>query len=324
MENLKTALEVIEIEGQAVLALKSRISESFEKVIEVILACKGKVIFSGVGKSGLIGRKLASTFSSTGTPSFFLHAAEGLHGDLGAVAENDVLILISYGGELQEHALILELAKKRRVPVVVMTGTPQSLLAQNADLLLDVSVQREACPLELAPTASSTATLVLGDALAMAVMTAKGFNRENFAENHPGGSLGEKLKKVREKMHTGRGFVLVEKSTPIKTVVSKMSQTESRGAAGVVDLEGNLVGVITDGDLRRRLESSENPLTGTAVDLMNHTPKLIDASEYSEKALFLMEQFRINLLFVTDKKSEKPLHPVGVLHIQDLLKRNYK
>lgn len=316
----KLAKEVLEIEAQGILALRERINDAFFKAVELIHACSGKVVVTGLGKSGQVARKISSTLSSTGTPSVFLHPAESSHGDLGLVAKGDLLICLSYGGETPEFAPLLAAASRRGIPVIAMTGNVKSTLAQNAQVVLDVSVSREACPLELAPTASSTATLAMGDALAMTVMKKRGFSAQDFADNHPGGSLGFKLSKVRERMHTGTGFVTVTAETPLRKVVSLMSQAETRGAAGIVDGEGNLVGIITDGDIRRRLESADDPLTGTAREMMTKTPRTIDGDEISEKALFLMEQFRINLLFVLDSRSATPKKPIGVVHIQDLLK----
>lgn len=316
----KLAKEVLEIEAQGILALRERIDENFLKAVDLVHACTGKVVVTGLGKSGQVARKISSTLSSTGTPSVFLHPAESSHGDLGLVAKGDLLICLSYGGETPEFAALLAAATRRGIPVIAMTGNKKSTLAQNANIVLDVSVSREACPLELAPTASSTATLAMGDAVAMAVMKKRGFSAQDFADNHPGGSLGFKLSKVRDRMHTGTGFVTVTAETPLRKVVSLMSQAETRGAAGIVDGDGNLVGIITDGDIRRRLEGVSDPLAGTAKDMMTKTPRTIDADEISEKALFLMEQFRITLLFVLDSKSATPKKPIGVVHIQDLLK----
>lgn len=316
----KLAKEVLEIEAQGILAMRERIDDSFLKAVDLVHACTGKVVVTGLGKSGQVARKISSTLSSTGTPSVFLHPSESSHGDLGLVAKGDLLICLSYGGETPEFAALLAAATRRGIPVIAMTGNKKSTLAQNANIVLDVSVSREACPLELAPTASSTATLAMGDALAMVVMKKRGFSAQDFADNHPGGSLGFKLSKVRDRMHTGTGFVTVTAETPLRKVVSLMSQAETRGAAGIVDSEGNLAGIITDGDIRRRLEGVSDPLAGTAKDMMTKTPRTIDADEISEKALFLMEQFRITLLFVLDLKSATPKKPIGVVHIQDLLR----
>lgn len=316
---LARAREVLSIEAQAIEDLKARLDQSFEKAVDLVQSCQGKVIVTGIGKSGHIARKIASTMSSTGTPALFVHPAESSHGDLGVIGAQDVVIAISYGGESPELKSILTYLSRKQIPLIAMTGTHKSSLASVATITLDISVKKEACPLDLAPTASSTATLAMGDALAMAVMEKKGFSVEQFAENHPGGKLGFKLSRVRDNMHIGNGFILCDKQTPLKKVFSMMSQKDTRGGAGIVDEQGNLIGIITDGDIRRRLENASNPLDGLAGDMMTKNPRTIDANEISEKALFMMEQYRINLLFVLDKQSTQPLKPVGVIHIHDLL-----
>ncbi len=320
MTEINLAKQVLEIEAQAILLLKDRLDQSFVGAVDLIAACQGKIILAGIGKSGQIARKIASTLSSTGTPAVFLHPAESSHGDLGMISPGDVVIAISYGGESPEMTALLGFLARKDIPLIAMTGKDESTLAKAARVVLDIQVDREACPLELAPTASSTVTLAMGDALAMVVMNRKGFQPENFAEFHPGGSLGFKLSRVRENMHTGTGFVLVTEDTPLRKVFSLMSQAETRGAAGVIAGSGQLLGIITDGDIRRRLELSPDPLAGSAKDMMIKNPRTIDANEISEKALFLMEQFRINVLFVLDKKSLAPAQPIGVVHIQDLLR----
>ncbi len=321
---IERAQSVIELEAQAVLSLKTRINDQFVSAAKALSDCQGKVIVTGIGKSGQIGRKIASTLSSTGTPSLFLHPAESSHGDLGVIGKGDVVIALSYGGESPEMNALLQYVSRKGNLLIAMTGGLKSSLAQTAKIVLDVSVVKEACPLELAPTASSTATLAMGDALAMAVMDIKGFSAEQFAEYHPGGSLGFKLSRVRDNMHTGTGFVTVAQDTPLKKIFSLMSQKETRGAAGIVDSQGQLLGIITDGDIRRRLENSEDPLKGSASDLMTKGPRTIDANEIAEKALFMMEQFRINVLFVLDSQSSEPKKPVGVIHIHDLLRNKVR
>ncbi len=324
----KTSLErariVLDIEAQAVLALRDRLNESFSKAVELLADCHGKVIVTGIGKSGQIARKIASTFSSTGTPAVFMHPAEGSHGDLGVIGKEDVVLALSYGGESPELNPLLNYVARKGNILVAMTGSMKSSLAQAARVVLDVSVTKEACPLELAPTASSTATLAMGDALAMALMEQKGFSVEQFAEYHPGGSLGFKLSRVSDNMHTGAGFVLVTEDTPLRKVFSLMSQKDTRGTAGIVDGNGDLLGVITDGDIRRRLELNEDPLAGVARDMMTRNPRTVDAGEIAEKALFMMEQFRITLLFVLDSTSAQPKKPVGVIHIHDLLRNKVR
>ncbi|KYG63469.1 SIS domain-containing protein [Bdellovibrio bacteriovorus] len=318
---VQQGLKVLEVEAQAILGLRDRIGVDFEKVVQMIKDCQGKLILTGMGKSGQIARKLASTFSSTGTPAVFLHPAESSHGDLGIVESKDVVIAISYGGESPEFAGILKYVARKSIPLIALTGKPTSSLAKAAQVTLNVYVSEEACPLNLAPTASSTATLAMGDAVAMAVMTEKGFSPQDFAEFHPGGSLGYRLlTRVSDVMHAGDALPTVGLEAPLRQVFSAMTHKDVRGAAGVVDEKGDLVGVITDGQIRRRLEKSDDPLTGTAKDLMTTNPRTIDANEFAEKALFVMEQFQINMLFVLDKDSATPKKPVGILHVQDLLK----
>ncbi len=318
---VEQGLKVLDVESQAILALKERIGSDFEKVVELIKNCTGKLVVTGMGKSGQIARKLASTFSSTGTPAVFLHPAESSHGDLGLVENDDVVIALSYGGESPEFAGILKFVARKGIPLVAITGNLSSSLAQAAQLSLNVAVSEEACPLGLAPTASSTATLAMGDAVAMAVMAEKGFSSSDFAEFHPGGKLGYRLlTRVRDVMHGGEALPTVGLHSPIKEVFSIMTHKDVRGAAGIVNENGDLVGVITDGDIRRRLEKSSDPLTGKAQDLMTTNPRTIDANELAEKALFVMEQFQIQMVFVLDKESAYPKKPVGILHIQDLLR----
>ncbi|MGZ3772418.1 MAG: KpsF/GutQ family sugar-phosphate isomerase [Pseudobdellovibrionaceae bacterium] len=318
---IQQGLRTLEVEASAILSLRDRIGTEFEQVVNMIKNCDGKLIITGMGKSGQIARKLASTFSSTGTPAIFLHPAESSHGDLGIVRNNDIVIAISYGGESPEFAGILKFVARKGIPLIAMTGKPASSLAKAAHLTLNVHVSEEACPLGLAPTASSTATLAMGDALAMAVMSEKGFGSEDFAEFHPGGSLGYRLlTTVKEVMHSGEALPTVSLETPIRQVFSIMTHKDVRGAAGIVDEQGDLVGVITDGQIRRRLEKSEDPLTGVAKELMTINPRTIDVNELAEKALFVMEQFQINMLFVLDKESATPKKPVGILHVQDLLR----
>lgn len=318
---IQQGLQVLEIEANAILALKERLGDSFIQAVQMIRQCKGKLVITGMGKSGQIARKLASTFSSTGTPSVYLHPAESAHGDLGLIADADVIVALSYGGETPELASIIAFALRKDLPLIAITGNATSTLAKAAKAVLNVSVSVEACPLNLAPTASSTASLAMGDALAMAVLNEKGFSPEDFAEYHPGGSLGYKLlTRVRDVMHTGDALPLVQLDTPMRQVFSVMTHKNVRGAAGVLDHQGNLAGVITDGDIRRRLEKSADPLNGTAEELMTTNPRTIDANELAEKALFLMEQFRIQMVFVFDHLSDQPQKPVGMLNIQDLLR----
>lgn len=319
--NLKEeAKKVLAIEAQAVAALGPRIDEKFIEAVSIICDCRGKVITSGIGKSGIIARKLASTFSSTGTPSLFLHPAESSHGDLGVVATEDVIVIFSYRGEADELNALLHYAARKGLKIIAFTGSQDSRLGRAANIVLDCSISTEACPLNLAPTASTTVALAFSDALAMAVLLKRGFKAEDFAEYHPGGSLGRKLIKIRDVMHSGSAVPLVQLETPMLNVVSMMTAKEVRGTAGVVNITNELVGVVTDGDLRRRLEKSQNPLEGMAKDIMTLNPKTIDADEMAEKALFVMEEFRIQMLFVVDSQSVNPRQPIGLIHLQDLLK----
>ncbi|MCH2534374.1 MAG: KpsF/GutQ family sugar-phosphate isomerase [Bdellovibrionales bacterium] len=315
------AKRVLKMEAEALMAVVDRINGDFEEAVQLISQCEGKVIVTGMGKSGLVGAKMASTMTSTGTPSLFMHPAESSHGDLGVIAANDIVIAISNQGESEELFPILNYLARKGIPLIAMTGNSASTLAKAAKFVLDTSVQEEACPLGLAPTTSTTVTLAMGDALAMSILKQKGFKKENYAELHPGGSLGRRLlTKVKDVMHTGEALPLVREEDQMSSVVSLMTSKEVRGVAGVVNDDEEIIGIITDGDIRRRLEKSQNPFVEKAKDLMSKNPKTIEASELAEKALFLMEQFTIQTLFVVDKKSNHPKRPVGLLHLQDLLK----
>ncbi|MBC7421783.1 MAG: KpsF/GutQ family sugar-phosphate isomerase [Bdellovibrio sp.] len=316
---LKIAEQTLRIEAESILNLISRLGPQFEKAVDLILNCKGKVILTGMGKSGLIARKLASTFASTGTPALYLHPAESSHGDLGVISKTDLVIALSYGGEANEINAIINFISRNGIPLIAFTGKTSSTLAQAAVVVLDVSVEREACPLKLAPTSSSTATLAMGDALAMAILDKRGFKSENFAELHPAGSLGAKLMRVKDMMQTGAALPFVKKETSMKEILTVMTHQSVRGATGVLDDQGQLVGVITDGDIRRFLEKNQDPFSKTAKDLMSHSPRTIDSGELAEKALFLMEQFRIQMLIVLDQTSNTPMKPAGMLIYQDLL-----
>ena len=317
--SLEVAKNTLKIEAESILNLIPRLGSEFEKAVDLILNCQGKVVFTGIGKSGHISRKLTSTFSSTGTPSLYLHPAESSHGDLGVITKSDLVIAISYGGEAAELNSILNFVSRHGVNIIAITGKKQSTLALAATVVLDVSVEKEACPLNLAPTSSSTATLAMGDALAMAALEKRGFKAENFAELHPGGSLGAKLLRVKDLMQKGDALPFVKAETTTKELLTKMTHQSVRGAAGVIDNLGQLIGVVTDGDIRRFLERHQDPFSKVAKDLMSHSPRTIDANEFVEKALFMMEQFRIQMLIVLDKSSDKPLRPVGMLIYSDLL-----
>ncbi len=318
MSMIGEAKRVFKIEAQAILDLQDKLDEKFDEAISLMLTCKGKVVVTGMGKSGQIARKISSTLSSTGTPSVYVHPAETSHGDLGILGTEDVILAISYRGETDELQHLLNFAKRKGLKLISLTGNLKSTLALASDVALDVSIKEEACPLSLAPTASTTAALAMGDALAVTTMTKRGFKIEDFAQNHPGGSLGRRLlTRVRDIMHGIEKVAAVTPSTKMKQVITRMTSGEVRGVCGVFDEQQNLVGVITDGDLRRRLEKSLNPLDDLASDIMGTAPKTIDAEELAEKALFMMEQFAIQSLFVLDHDSRKP---VGLIHLQDLLR----
>lgn len=314
------ARRVLKIEAEALLKLAESVDEKFSTAVKMVYDCQGKVIVTGIGKSGLIGRKLASTLSSTGTPSIFMHPAESSHGDLGVISANDLVIGISYGGESPEMAAVLAYVARKNIPLIAMTGNSESQLGRAAGTTLNIKIEEEACPLGLAPTTSTTATLAIGDALAVAVLKKRGFRQEDFAEFHPGGSLGRRLlTRVKDVMHAGESLPIVSKDTDLGTLLGVMTSRETRGVAGVVDEKEALVGIVTDGDIRRRLQRGDINLSDRAEDLMSKNPKTIDCNELAQKALFVMEQFRINLLFAVDKSSPTPMRPIGVLHVQDLL-----
>ena len=312
---IEQAKRVLKIEAEAISALTERINESFVKAVDLIFFCKGKIVVTGVGKSGLIGQKIASTLASTGTPSFFMHPAEGIHGDLGMLSKNDVVIAISNSGESNEISQIIPVVKRMGLPLISMTGNRSSTLAKSGDAVLDISVKEEACPLGLAPTASTTATLAMGDALAVAVLDKRGFNKEDFALLHPGGSLGKRLLvRVSDLMHTGEAIPLVTENTVMKVALFEIT-SKRLGVTGVLDDEGFLEGAITDGDLRRAMEKGLDVLNKNASEIMTRNPKKIGADALAAEALQKMEQHSITSLFVMD--GEKV---AGIVHLHDLLK----
>ena len=282
--------------------------------MDVLAACEGKVVVSGLGKSGLICRKIASTLASTGTPALFLHAAEGLHGDIGMLTRGDVLLAVSNSGSTEVIAMLAP-ARRLGLPVVAMTGDRGSQLGRAADVVLDVSVAEEACPLGLAPTASTTATLALGDALAIALLERRGFSAEDFGTLHPGGALGRRLRRVDELMHTGAELPLVSGSATMADVLREVS-AKRLGLTGVLGADGTLAGIITDGDLRRAVQRHGDVLRFAASELMTRAPKTVPAGALAESALALMEQHAITALFIVDADGR----PAGVLHLHDLLR----
>jgi arabinose-5-phosphate isomerase len=307
---------VLAIEARAVQTLINRLDDTFTKAVDLLARCKGKVVVSGMGKSGLIGHKIAATLASTGTSSFFLHPAEGVHGDLGMLARRDALIAISNSGETQELLQLLPYVERMGIPVIGLTGRTDSTLAKNSDVVLDVSVEEEACPLGLAPTASTTATLALGDALAVALLQKRGFKEEDFARFHPGGALGRRLLvKVKDLMHAGSEIPMVPESVGGMAVMLEMT-AKKLGMTTVVDRNGALLGVITDGDLRRFIQRGTDLVKATAKELATQDPKTIDPDDLAAKAVEMMERFSITTLVVT----EGGRNIRGVIHLHDLLK----
>lgn len=326
MNILDKAKEVLDIEAESILNLKSGLGDQFLTALNLIVHCEGKVIISGIGKSGIIARKMASTMNSTGTPAVFLHAAESSHGDLGVIAKSDLVIAISYGGESHELEDLIKFIKRTGVKLISITGNKNSRLALAGDVLLHIPIQREACPLGLAPTSSTTATLAMCDALSMCALEMKGFKAKDFAEYHPGGKLGRKLLTLVSDVMLSEHLPVIDKEASFKDVLELMTQAQVRGICGVLNSDQELIGVITDGDLRRKLNSeiesgsvSESLKSLKSKDLMSLNPKTLDHSELAEKALFLMEQFRIQCLFVMDRTQIQTMKPVGLIHLQDLL-----
>ena len=314
--SLDAGRRVLDIEARAVQALVQRLDGGFSEAVDLLYDCKGKVVVSGMGKSGLIGQKIAATMASTGTPSFFLHPAEGLHGDLGMLARGDVLIAISNSGETQEILQLLPFMERMAIPVMAIVGRMTSTLAKNSTVALDVSVAEEACPMGLAPTASTTATLAMGDALAVALLEKRGFKEQDFAQFHPGGTLGRRLLvKVRDVMHKGQEMPQVQEAVLGSVAILEIS-AKKLGMTTVVDRAGALAGIITDGDLRRFLQQGGDFSKTTAGSLASRRPKLIGPDELAAKAVEMMERYAITTLVVLDNAKRI----VGVVHLHDLLK----
>jgi arabinose-5-phosphate isomerase len=312
--SLDSARRVLRIEAQAIQDLQARLDSSFERAVGLLYSCNGRVVVTGMGKSGLIGRKISATFSSTGTPSFFLHPAEALHGDLGMLARGDALLAITYGGETAEILNLLETLKRLEMPIVTMTGNAKSTLAAASDVVLDVSVKEEACSLNLAPTASTTVAMALGDALAIALLERRGFQPDDFAALHPGGRLGKKLLRVEHLMHSGDAVPRVHKETPMSKTFHEMS-AKKLGMTTVTSADGKLLGILTDGDLRRLMEKHGGAtLAMTAGDCMVGNPQTIGPLVLASEALNLMEKKKITSVVVVDG-AQKVL---GVVHLHDL------
>ena len=312
--SLETARRVLRIEAQAIEGMLNRLDETFNRAVEILLACKGRVVVTGMGKSGLIGQKIAATFSSTGTPSLFLHPAEALHGDLGMILPGDVVLAISYGGETEEIIALLPTFKRLALPLETLTGKAGSTLATASDVVLDASVREEACSLNLAPTASTTAAMAMGDALAVALLDRRGFSHDDFAALHPGGRLGKKLLRVRDLMHSGDEMPRVAATAPIPDVIYEISN-KKLGMTTVLGAGGELAGIITDGDLRRLMQRRRGETFElTAAECLTPDPATIAPDEFASLALNLMEQRKITSVVVMDAER----HAVGVVHLHDL------
>ena len=312
---LKVGQRVLEMEADAVRAVAARLDERFVYAVALVEACRGRVVVMGMGKSGLVGKKLAATLAATGTPALFLHPAEGVHGDLGMLARGDVVVALSNSGETEELLALVPAIKRLALRLVVVTGRPESRLAKVGDVVLDASVREEACPMNLTPTSSSAAALALGDALAIAVLTRRGFGPEDFAHLHPGGAIGRQLVRVEELMHRGAEVPIVSAEATLSAVVREMS-AKRLGATAVVDGAGRLVGIVTDGDLRRAMERGDGGLPGTAAGLMTRMPKTVGRGELAVTALALMERHSITQLLIADDHGR----PDGIVHLHDLLR----
>ncbi len=311
----KIVKEVINIEIKALSEFKKGIKNTFNNAVRILKNCKGKVVIIGLGKSGIIGQKLSATLSSTGTPSIYLHPVEAAHGDIGVIRKKDVIIIISQSGETEEITDLLPTLKSLKIPVIAITGNKNSTLSKNATCVLDSYVEKEACPMGLAPTASSIVQLAIGDALAVALLKIKRFKKEDFAKLHPGGTLGKKLTlKVRDIMHTGDELPVVRKNTILKEALLTMTKKRF-GCIIVVDEKSRLCGIFTDGDLRRLIEKNANPFSLKVSSIMISNPKTIKAEELAVNALSVMEKNKITVLPVPDRKKRL----IGIIHLHDIL-----
>jgi arabinose-5-phosphate isomerase len=317
-DTLAVAKEVLKTEADAVYGLIKKLDKKFEQAVKIIYSCKGRVVITGMGKSGLVGKKLAATLTSTGTPALFLHPAEASHGDLGMVTSDDVIVAISNSGETEEVIGLMPFLKRFNVCIIALVGNGKSALSKIADVALDVSVKEEACPIGVVPTASTTAAMAMGDALAVALLLKRGFKEEDFAVFHPRGSIGKKLFiKVKDLMHSGVSLPIVSTKIPMSKVVIEMS-SKRLGHAIVIDKSGKMLGVVTDGDVRRGLERWGGRLFElTAGEVMTRNPKTISQEELAAKALAIMERYSITALVVPDHKSQ----PIGIIHLHDILKQ---
>jgi arabinose-5-phosphate isomerase len=312
MADRALARKVLETEAAAILALIPRLDGAFDRAVDLLLKCRGRVILTGMGKSGIICRKIAATFTSTGTAAFFLHPAEAIHGDLGVVQRDDVVVALSYSGETDEILRLLETIKRLGARLIAVTGHSSSSLAQAADVALDCSVAEEACPMNLVPTASTTAALAIGDALAMTLLVEKGFREEDFANLHPGGKIGKRLMRVGQLMHSGEKCPIVRIDTPMRDVIYEMSR-KGLGMTCVIDGGRAVLGIITDGDLRRHMERAGQILEKAAGDVMTREPVTIPPSTLATEALNIMEGRKITSIVVVDDG-----RLAGVVHLHDL------
>jgi arabinose-5-phosphate isomerase len=314
---LEQARDVLKIEGESVLRQAESLGTDFIRAVDLILKCTGRVVVTGMGKSGLVGRKISATLASMGTPSFFLHPGEGVHGDLGMVTPGDVIIALSGSGENDEVIAILPTLKILGTPIISLTGSRNSTLAQNSEIILEIKVEREACPLGLAPTASTTSVLAVGDALAVVLLNARNFKADDYALYHPGGALGRKLLLTVEKlMHTGDKNPTITQDRKIRDAVITMTAHGNHGAAVIVDREGVLAGIITDGDLRKMLEKYDDPLSLPIEQVMTKNPRTITKEKMAAEAMHVMEQKNITVLPVIDSKGV----PIGIIHLHDIIK----
>jgi arabinose-5-phosphate isomerase len=313
---IKRAREVLDIEAQAVRLLKSRLDKGFVRAVDIILKNKGRVVVSGMGKTGIIAQKLSATLASTGTPSLFLHTAEAIHGDLGKVTAEDVIIILSNSGSTEEMKQLLPILKKIGSPIISLTGNLKSVLAKYSDVVLDVSVKKEACPLGLAPTASTTATLAMADALAVCLLELKGFKEKDFAFFHPGGALGRRLLlRVEDIMRRAQGNAVVDEDKKVSQVLCAITRARA-GSATVVNKQGKLKGIFTDGDLRRHLETDKNLAMRLVKEVMTKNPTVVNKDMLAAEAMRILQDKRIDEVPVVDKF----MRPVGLLDVQDLLK----
>jgi len=315
---IRRAKRVLELEAKAITGLTKKLDRNFERAIDTISGCKGKIVITGIGKSGLICQKIAATLASTGTPAVFLHAAEGFHGDLGVLTRQDVVIAVSNSGETEELNRILPIIKRMGIPLIAITGTPDSTLGRHGDIVINAGVEEEACPMILVPTASTTAALAMGDALAVVLLEKRGFKEQDFAMLHPGGTLGKRLLyRVEDLMHSGDEIPLVRQGTNLKGAIFEIT-AKRLGVTGVLDANENLVGVITDGDLRRGLEKGADLLDRKVDEIMTPHPKRILRDELAARAMERMEHFSITSLFVVTKSDERKVE--GIIHVHDLLR----